>query len=166
MSQTKDKIREMVMALAKGDHDTAQAAIKEVSAEKAKMATEAVLDDLEEDSHMLRAARRHSRAGKRDMEAKRDVDRDMNTRDDKKAARTDEDTGADSSVMKGKHDMYPFDNEKFTDAEIDSDKAKTLAGKGKDHVKDAKNIDHKDYSDKKRNAYKKGDPTDKTPVNK
>ena len=92
MSNDKDIIRNMVMALANGDTETARQASAEVIAAKTGRMTEDSFDDetsseddseesdssgLDESSHMLRAARKHHRAGARDMKTKRDMHRKM-----------------------------------------------------------------------------------------
>lgn len=150
MSDIKNKIREAVMSFSKGDHEEARAALKEVLAEKGKLAVNEMLnkeDDVEEGMHMsagkkhMRAAHRHMSAGKKDMKKKRDMNR---------PERTDEmnDTGSDSGVVKSKYD---------------DDREDVTAKKGS--VKQTKNIDHKDYTGKKPNVYDKKDATDPKPVN-
>lgn len=92
----KDSIREMVMALARGDHKTAQAAATVVISAKTKRITESAMADveeveevdedgdsenLEEGNPLMRAARRHARAGGRHFRRQRDMSRDMHKRD-------------------------------------------------------------------------------------
>lgn len=83
----KDSIREMVMALARSDHKTAQAAASTVIAAKTKRITESAMADveevdedsdsenLEEGNHLMRAARRHARAGGRRFRRQGDMHR-------------------------------------------------------------------------------------------
>lgn len=149
MSQI-NKIRDAVMALSRGDKDDAHVLMKEVMAAKSKRNVSEMFnadDEAEVDESMnaaktqARAARRHQRAGKKDMKAK------VKAGAAKEPVAEMNDTGSDSPVVKGSHDATHDD---VTDA--------------KGSVKKSGKIDHKEYTGDKPNVYTKKDAVDPKPV--
>jgi hypothetical protein len=151
MSEMKGKIRDMVMALSRDDHEEADALKKEVMGYKSKAIVSEMLDPEDEvDESMMtagkqqaRAARRHHKAGAKDMKAKQKAGKVKG----KAPVEEINDTGSDSPVVKGSHD-----------ASLDDVTAK------KGSVSKSGKIDHKDYKGEKPNLYKKKDAVDGKPV--
>lgn len=175
----KDKIREMVMALARGDRDAAKQASSEVLASKTSRVIERKFEEenIDEGDRTVRASHRHHNAARRDMETKRDMGREQRSRNDvdrdgagreerdDASVRESDDTGSGSDVMKGKKDFFPFNT--MDDEPEDWDDAEA----GKDYEKEAKKrdknkrYDHKDYTGDKPNMFDKKEARDSKPVN-
>jgi len=180
----KDKIREMVMALAKGDRKAATEAAKEVFEAKSQriireMQDEADTEETVEEGHgMMRAGRRHMNSGK--------MMRDKMHRDKMHERRGDEfdddydDAGVDPRKMRSKRDVGRMrkmraKKGRMTEANDTHSDSGVMKGKydasmhdvtaKKGGVKDNKDIDHKDYTHEKPNVYKKKDARDSKPVN-
>jgi hypothetical protein len=188
----KNKIREMVMALAKGDRELAEKAFKQVAESKSKSLVSDLLEsdeELEEGHGMMRAGRRHMRAGGRHMRSgARHMNREKMHREkmhgkmhERRGDEYDDDyddAGVDPRKMRSKRDvgrMRKLKKRRMSESNDTHSDSGVMKGKydqgmhdvtaRKGGVKDNKDIDHKDYTHEKPNVYKKKDARSGKPVN-
>ena len=89
----KDKIREMVYALARGDMEAAQAAKTEVFTSKARRIAQEALENEELEEGVHNPLRRHLSAGKRNTDAKANLHKDAVATESRKGVDSEEEDG-------------------------------------------------------------------------